>query len=169
MKTATILFLLFFIFKTSIIAQNPSIVKDINPTGGSNPNYFSKTSTNKIRFVADDGTHGSELWETDGTTSGTFMIKDLNPGIDGGIFINQVPPMLTINNISYYEGTDNNTGYELWKTDGTASGTTLVKDINPGGAHSRHIGAIIEINGILYFCVGDPGSGIPGAWKSLTL
>jgi len=36
---------------------------------------------------------------------------------------------------------------------------------------AAHMGRVHfdKINGILYFCVGDPGSGIPGAWKSLTL
>jgi ELWxxDGT repeat protein len=31
-------------------------------------------------FAADDGTHGDDLWESNGTTAGTVLVKDIIPG-----------------------------------------------------------------------------------------
>ena len=41
---------------------------------------------------------------------------------------------LTIGNITYFFADNGTVGRELWKSDGTARGTTLVKDLTPGPA-----------------------------------
>ena len=41
------------------------------------------TGTYALFFTADDGTNGRELWISDGTTAGTVMLKDINPGAAG--------------------------------------------------------------------------------------
>jgi ELWxxDGT repeat protein len=86
-----------------------------------------------IYFLADDGSHGRELWRTDGTTNGTHMVKDVVPGIDDGIgipVINEsvglhLPQSIVISNdrlLFYSQGTSS-----LWSSDGTAEGTTRIQ------------------------------------------
>ena len=42
-------------------------------------------------FVADSGSTGRELWITDGTTAGTRLLKDINPGATGSNPQNSTP------------------------------------------------------------------------------
>ena len=65
---------------------------------------------------------------------------------------------------------DGVSGFELWKTDGSAMGTVLVKDINPGAGHSSPGGSglfpseFAFFNGAWFFSADD-GTG-PKLWKS---
>ena len=63
-------------------AEDPLLVKDINPFGSSAP--FSLRSVNgTLFFSANDGISGHELWRSNGTRAGTALVKDINPGSAG--------------------------------------------------------------------------------------
>ncbi len=109
------------------------LVKDINPglPSGDGPSGF-MVFGDRVLFTADDGVHGIELWVTDGTAAGTNMVKDINPGLPGGLRYGGDFTVLgdrVLFTANSGAGTDD---YELWVTDGTTTGTVLVKDINPG-------------------------------------
>ena len=63
-----------------------SLLLDINPTGDSMPGKeigFTNVNTANgelVFFDADNGQHGRELWVTDGTAEGTYMVKNSNAG-----------------------------------------------------------------------------------------
>ena len=106
-----------------------------------------------------------ELWKTDGTESGTVMVKDITPGTDpwGG------PGNFIVFDNALHFVANGGSGSELWKSDGTASGTALVKDIYPGNDNFGDVASsnpanLTEFNGALYFSATD-GNGTE-LWKS---
>jgi ELWxxDGT repeat protein len=91
-------------------------------------------------FAANDGVHGKELWKSDGTLTGTVMVKDINtlsicdssdrPGW-GSLPCGSKPGGLTnVDGTLFFGASDGVHGWELWKSDGTVTGTVMVKDIN---------------------------------------
>src|SRR5262245_14971803 len=57
------------------------------------------------------------------------LLTDMNLG-PAGIFVHG--PIAALGGIGFFSGGYGAGDYELWRTDGTTAGTTLVKDINPG-------------------------------------
>jgi ELWxxDGT repeat protein len=111
---------------------------------------------------------GKELWISNGTTLGTKLLKDINPGNGDGIYVNYAL-FLNINGTIFFKGVDGTHGEELWKTNGTDTGTVMVKDITPGGGrgfnnNSEHF---FEANGLLFFDgVSQYGSTNTELWQS---
>ena len=88
-----------------------------------------------VYFSASDATHGDELWKSDGTSSGTVLVSDIDPGT-----VSSHPRNLTVvGNTVFFAANDGTHGIELWKTDGTTAGTVMVKDVLPG--HHRLVPA----------------------------
>ena len=105
-------------------AATPTLVKDINPFGSSNPTSLT-TIGSTIYFAANDGVHGNELWKSDGTAVGTKMVKNIRPYGKGSFPMN----LTTVNGTLFFTANDGKHGRELWKSDGTKAGTVMVKDV----------------------------------------
>lgn len=135
-------------------------------------------SNEKLVLVADASGYGSEIWLSDGTVSGTTILKDINAGTSSSVYyiypINNklyfsasssgrsVPYVsdgttqgttlifnnyssgssggmntpIALNNLILFSSHDQLSGEELWKTDGTSAGTSLVKDLFLGANNS---------------------------------
>lgn len=111
----------------------------------------------KSFFEAGDATHGSELWTSNSTSVGTFLIKDINPGI-GNSNINAGSAFARLNSSQVlFTADDGVHGIELWITNGTEAGTNMVKDIFPGSTRSN-ISKFAILNGKAYFAAKDSTS-----------
>ena len=89
-------------------------------------------------FTADNGTNGTEWWITQGTTSSTQLLKDIRIGT-GSASEGFYPQGIALSNTrAVFSANDGPNGAELWITDGTTSGTRLLKNINVVGASSFH-------------------------------
>jgi uncharacterized repeat protein (TIGR01451 family) len=138
------------LWKSDGTAAGTVLVKDINPgSEGYHPYYL--TNVNGTLFFAADG---DELWKSDGTAAGTVMVKDINPGFEysGPVFLTNV-------NGTLYFAANNPSSYRerqgaLWKSDGTTSGTSLVKQFVDTD-FLAYVDQLIDFNGTLFFTVSD--------------
>lgn len=130
-------------------ANGTQMLKDIysGPPSSLNTNrpYYYSTGT-ELYFSVNDGPHGIELWKTDGTTNGTVLVKDINPGTKGS----QPAGFTKYKGKVYFIADDGSHGSELWVTDGTTNGTNIVIDMNAGLVHG-YVRHLTVYNNKLYF------------------
>lgn len=140
------------------------LVKDINSTPGigADPADFALLN-GIVYFSAATLTQGRELWRTDGTSTGTTLVKDIAAGVEGS---NQADNYNIFSNGTYLLFAANTVaeGLELWKSDGTAAGTVLLKNINTG-ADSSSPKTFFGLNNIVLFIATDATHG-EEIWKT---
>jgi ELWxxDGT repeat protein len=113
--------------------------------------------------MADDGMSGPELWKSNGTEAGTVLVKDIRVGFNESY--ETFPMSLTnVEGTLYFTADDGTSGRELWKSDGTETGTVRVKDIRLGSSSSSP-SFLTDVGGTLYFTANDGTSGAE-LWKS---
>jgi ELWxxDGT repeat protein len=187
----------------SVPGPGSSFPSEMRPAAG----LFSTIPT--LLFTASTPAFGRELWRSDGTSLGTFMVKDILPGPEGsvphelvhlGILNSTVlfgagdPSRLyrsdgtlggtaLVDPLGDSSGLGNLTvvptgflaanvffsayaelwGRQVWKSDGTALGTVMVKNVYPP-VYSNPL-ALMNVGGTLFFSAVTSAEGRE-LWKS---
>ncbi len=110
-----------------------------------------------LYFTADDGIHGREVWQTDGTEGGTWMVKDIRAGQDTSSPSN----LVSFDGLLYFAANEGTNGTELWRSDGAEVGTWMVRDIQKGAASSSPA-QLTVVGNTLFFVVSNGRT----LWKS---
>ncbi|QSQ24018.1 hypothetical protein JY651_03295 [Pyxidicoccus parkwayensis] len=108
------------------------LVKDIQPgpMGSMEVRFGVQTVVDDLLyFRADDGTHGPELWKSDGTARGTRLVEDIVPGPVGSNPFD----LLRVGTDQVFFGADDGThGQEPWRGEDSSRHTLLLADVWPG-------------------------------------
>jgi ELWxxDGT repeat protein len=123
--------------------------------GSSNPSFLTNVNGTLYFSAINSGGTGVELWRSNGTSTGTVLVANINPGPGGS---SNPSNLVNVNGRLYFAATDGTNGVELWTSDGTAAGTRMVLDIAPGTASSDPQN-LIAINGTLFFTADDGVNG----------
>ena len=140
------------------------LVKDIGPGLNTDGPHGLTSANGMLFFIADDGDHGSELWVSNGTAAGTAMVKDIVPGSTSGLPNDANIQLTAIGGTVFFGAFDAANGIELWKSNGAATGTVLVKNI-ASGTSSSNPAMLTNVNGTLYFQATTAATGTE-LWKS---
>jgi ELWxxDGT repeat protein len=131
------------------------LLKDINAAGNSAPGDLTALGNGQYVFAATSSTAGRELWVTDGTAAGTLLVKDIFPGSGTS---SSSPTDITAlgDGRAVFRANDGTNGLDLWVTDGTAVGTFVVKDLQPGTIITNSYGQWTSLgDGRALFSVND--------------
>lgn len=126
------------LYTTDGTIENTRLLKDINPGAGyATPSNFTKFN-NKLAFIANNGSITNSFWITDGTSDGTIEINNL--GVNQGAYLFQ-----PFDSILYFSFNDGAEGHELYRTNGTLSGTYKAVDMSTSGtAKIKKIGRLYD-------------------------
>jgi ELWxxDGT repeat protein len=146
-------------------AAGTALVRDINPgpdtsipgraTGGS------VALGNRLLFSAFSTGSGTELWSSDGTTGGTVLVLDIEPGTASS----SPRDMVVLGNIVYFTATTVANGTTVWRSDGTTAGTFRVSTatLDTDGITTP---ALVSFNNRVYFSGVASGSSDFELWST---
>jgi len=142
-----------------------SLLKDIS-YGTRESEIISGTNIDGIYyFGANNGADGNELWRSNGESSGTVQVRNIASGAASSLnTFGNWNNFVNANGMLFFTAQQTNTGVELWKSNGTDEGTSLVLNIRTG-SYSSSPRYLTNVNGIIFFQANDGTTG-EELWKS---
>ena len=141
----------FSLYATDGTTADNQIIKNLGFAYGSNLsdentfNDYKIVFNNKLYF-----NFSNVLYQSDGTTAGTVSFMPT---------LQNVRYFKIFNNRLYFIAYSGASGVEMWSTDGTVAGTTLLKDINPGTTNAFNYSVynphLTVFNNKLFFVAND--------------
>ena len=141
-----------------LVTNKTHLVKDIGNNNDGLYNSKLMTIGDILYFTVNPG---SQLWRSDGTEAGTYLVKMISNTIASN---NTITELFNYNGMIVFNAYDPVHGKELWISNGTEAGTTLLKDIRTGPVSSFPYNFFI-FNGNLFF-IADDGINGTEIWKS---
>jgi ELWxxDGT repeat protein len=151
------------LYKTNGVTTTKIAVPDNTNTWGNVGIKDIVSFNGYVFFMAYDNQRDFELWRSDGTMGGTALFLDIdtthtmvNPG-------GHPQGFTVVGNKLFFSAKKNNSGEELWVSDGTVNGTEMVKDINSSSASMPN--GFFAFQGWVFFAAEDGVNGIE-LWTS---
>ena len=148
---------------TSLLYAQPNLLKDIR---SGFPSAFEATEepfiniNDVLYFAANNGTLGTELWRTDGTSNGTYFVTNINPS-----YLSSSPKsFIDFNGLLVFSAEKEGLGREIWISGGLHENTKLLKDINEELNESSNPRDFVVLNNSLYFSSHNGFKS--GLWKT---
>jgi ELWxxDGT repeat protein len=148
---------------TNGTAAGTHMVKDIHH-GSSSSSVYAMTAVGKALFFGANDGNGPGLWKSDGSKTGTTRVSDTAPIKYSYPYGDPVVFTAVIGSTLFFAADDGQHGPELWRSDGSSDGTSMVADINEGAAGS-YPSHLTSIGGVLYFTADDGQHGFE-PWAS---
>ncbi len=102
--------------------------------------YFSAVGPSDFYF-------GRELYISDGTSLGTYLVKDVNPGT----LDSNAAYLTDINGTLWFRASSAANGNEVWTSDGTSGGTNIKNDYDPGAGSSNPTSIVYGTAGVFVY------------------
>lgn len=139
------------LWRTDGTNEGTHLVKDIYAGTISSDIEYLLVFNDLLYFAATD-VNGTNLWRSDGTVENTVMVKDFDVREN---YRNNIEDMIVYNDSLIISATLPDKGDELFISDGTETGTTLLKDIWEGDYKDANPRYFTLFNSKIYFNARD--------------